>query len=183
MHPFWKGRPGNTNLASARVFNFVHLARHADVMGRHRQQTWVPQAGVPAGPPRWPWTSPWTFLQNGNNNIHLFAARIKRGQRNGAFLMQVPVHCYTLTSSWRSLRGLEKLRTAVCGGWAGEWAGPLLCCVSISLHVHRKWGNEVQWGKCSQVLWRQTGVPGTFCTASRPQLPALYNGLFTTPTS
>lgn len=145
MYPFWKGRPGNINLVSVRVFNFVRLERHADVAGRHRLQTRAPRAGVPARPPRWPWASPWTSLQNANNNTHLrsFLWGLNEGNVT-KHLEQDLVGCYTLTSSWRPLLGLEKLRGVVAEDWAGAWAGHFLGCVTISPHAYREWGDKAE---------------------------------------
>lgn len=142
MYPFWKGRPGNINLVSVRVFDFVHLERRADVAGRHRLQTRAPWAGVPAQV---------TLSKSLNLSAKCqqqhpprkFPVRIKWGKcheapRAGSDGLLHP------NLFLRVLPGLEKLRGVVAEDWAGAKAGHFLGCVTISPHVYREWGDKVE---------------------------------------
>lgn len=172
MYPFWKGRPGNINLVSVRVFDFVHLERRADVAGRHRLQTRAPWAGVPAQV---------TLSKSLNLSAKCqqqhpprkFPVRIKWGKcheapRAGSDGLLHP------NLFLRVLPGLEKLR-----GVVAELEQRQVIFLAVLPFLHMRIENEAIKSNGRGSLWSQTCAFNT----SRLQFPLPSNGLLTVSTS
>lgn len=172
MYPFWKRRPGNINLVSVRVFDFVRSGRQADVAGkaqtcRRRPPGLVCQLLCT----QWPWASPWTSLWTAND-IYLqsglgcrCSVRVQGGEECGCAPREMP----PLTCPQRLLLGL-------CCVLIKDLVGHLFF-VAIFLCTYRKRGSKAEWGSV-YALESDLGILGTSFTLSRPQFSNLQNAIY-----
>lgn len=169
MYPFWKRRPGNINLVSVRVFNFVRSERQADVAGKARTCR-CGRLGLRPSP-----SAPGDLEQVPELPCEMQTASALEVCWEGSRREQVRYVC----SCWPLLGSaspgcrcpaVRRLKTLLLGG--GQSQGRSLLFVFPLLYVHIESEAVKQNGEES-MLWSQTGASGTLFTLSSSQFPGL----------